>query len=235
MLEINRIDVYYGDLQAIWDVSLSIPEGEMVTLIGANGAGKSTVLKTIVGWLRPARGTIRFDGLRLDNQPTWKVVEKGICLVPEGRGLFHGMTVLENLEMGAFIPRARKAESEAIKKIFEVFPILKGRRNQPAETLSGGEQQMLAIGRGLMSQPRLMLLDEVSLGLAPLITENIFEVIKQINKSGVTVCFVEQNAVLALELASLAYVFEGGRIVKQGEAKALRKDKGIQDAYLGTE
>jgi branched-chain amino acid transport system ATP-binding protein len=235
MLEISNIDVYYGDLQAIWDVSLTVREGEIVTLIGANGAGKSTVLKTIVGWLRPAKGRISFEGFRLDDRPTWKVVEKGICLVPEGRGLFHGMTVLENLEMGAFMPRARKAQNEIIKKVFEVFPVLEARRNQAAETLSGGEQQMLAIGRGLMSQPRLMLLDEVSSGLAPLLTDNIFEVIDQINKSGVAICFVEQNAVLALEMAERAYVFEGGRIVREGEAKDLRKDKGIQDAYLGTE
>jgi len=234
MLEIHHIDVYYGDLQAIWDVSLTVREGEIVTLIGANGAGKSTVLKAIVGWLRPAKGTIQFDGFRLDHRSTWKVVEKGICLVPEGRGLFHGMTVLENLEMGAFMPRARRAEKEVLQKVFEVFPVLRDRRNQTAETLSGGEQQMLAIGRGLMSQPRLMLLDEVSLGLAPIITENIFEVINQINLSGVAICFVEQNAVLALGTAKRAYVFEGGRVVKEGEAKDLQNDKAIQDAYLGT-
>jgi branched-chain amino acid transport system ATP-binding protein len=235
MLEIHHIDVYYGDLQAIWDVSLAVREGEIVTLIGANGAGKSTVLKTIVGWLRPAKGTIHFDGCRLDHRSTWKVVEKGICLVPEGRGLFHGMTVLENLEMGAFMPRARKAEREIIDQVFEVFPILRARKNQAAETLSGGEQQMLAIGRGLMSQPRLMLLDEVSLGLAPILTESIFEVIHQINQSGMAICFVEQNAVLALGMAKRAYVFEGGRIVREGEAEDLRKDKAIQAAYLGTE
>ena len=234
MLEIRHIDVFYGDLQALWDVSLAIREGEIVTLIGANGAGKSTVLKTIVGWLRPAKGEIQFDGFRLDHRSTWKVVEHGICLVPEGRGLFHGMTVLENLEMGAYMPRARKAEKEILQKVFEVFPVLRERRNQTAETLSGGEQQMLAIGRGLMSQPRLMLLDEVSLGLAPIITENIFEVIHQIHRSGVAICFVEQNAVLALGVAKRAYVFEGGRVTKEGEAVDLRKDKAIQDAYLGT-
>jgi len=235
MLEVNNIDVYYGDLQAIWDVSLTVGEGEIVTLIGANGAGKSTVLKTIVGWLRPAKGRISFDGFRLDDRPTWKVVEKGICLIPEGRGLFHGMTVLENLEMGAFMSRTWKAQGQTLKRVYQIFPILEARKNQQAETLSGGEQQMLAIGRGLMSHPRLMLLDEVSSGLAPLLTENIFEVIQQINQSGVAICFVEQNAVLALEMAKRAYVFEGGRIVREGEAKDLRKDKGIQDAYLGTE
>jgi branched-chain amino acid transport system ATP-binding protein len=235
MLKIHHIDVYYGDLQAIWDVSLTVREGEIVTLIGANGAGKSTVLKTIVGWLRPAKGTIHFDRFRLDHRSTWKVVEKGICLVPEGRGLFHGMTVLENLEMGAFMPRARKAEKEVMEQVFEVFPVLRARQNQTAETLSGGEQQMLAIGRGLMSQPRLMLLDEVSLGLAPMLTENIFEVIHQINQSGMAICFVEQNAVLALGMAKRAYVFDGGRIVREGEAKDLRRDKAIQAAYLGTE
>ena len=234
MLEIHSIDVYYGDLQAVWDVSLGIQKGEIVTLIGANGAGKSTILKTIVGWIRPARGVISFDGLRLDNQPTWRVVEKGICLVPEGRGLFRGMTVFENLEVGAFIPRARKKQDETIRRIYEVFPILKERRNQAAETLSGGEQQMLAIGRGLMSQPRLMLLDEVSLGLAPLVTEVIFEVLKRINESGVTICFVEQNASLALEVATRAYVLEEGRLVKGGNTEILLGDQGIRDAYLGT-
>ena len=235
MLEIQQIDVYYGDLQALWDVSLSIQEGEMVTLIGSNGSGKSTILKTVVGWLRPARGAIQFQGLSLADKTTWKIVETGICLVPEGRGLFPGMSVLENLEMGAFTGRARKAEKEYLKEVFRIFPKLEARKNQPAETLSGGEQQMLAIGRGLMSQPRLMLLDEVSLGLAPLITESIFDVIRQIHRSGVTVCFVEQNAVLALEVAERAYVMDEGRVVRHGDAKALLADKGIQDAYLGAE
>ena len=235
MLEIKEIDVYYGDLQALWNVSLSIQEGEMVTMIGSNGSGKSTILKTIVGWLRPARGAIHFQAVNLDDKNTWKIVEMGICLVPEGRGLFPGMSLLENLQMGAFTGRARKAENENLKKVFQVFPKLEARKNQPAETLSGGEQQMLAIGRGLMSQPRLMLLDEVSLGLAPLITENIFEVIRQIHQSGVTVCFVEQNAVLALEVAERAYVMDEGRVVRHGDAKALLADKAIQDAYLGAE
>jgi branched-chain amino acid transport system ATP-binding protein len=207
----------------------------MVTLIGANGSGKSTVLKTIVGGLRPARGTIRFEAQRLDEKHTWKIVEAGICLVPEGRGLFTGMSVLENLQMGAFTSRARKAEKVNLEKVFHVFPRLGARKNQAAETLSGGEQQMLAIGRGLMSEPRLMLLDEVSLGLAPLITESIFGVIAQIHRSGVTVCFVEQNAVLALEVAQRAYVMDEGRVARCGEAKVLLLDKAIQDAYLGAE
>jgi branched-chain amino acid transport system ATP-binding protein len=235
VLEIQQIDVYYGDLQALWDVSFSVREGEMVTLIGANGAGKSTILKSVVGWLRPARGTIKFQGLNLGDKTTWKIVETGVCLVPEGRGLFPGMSVLENLQMGAFTARARKTEKENLNKVFQIFPKLGARKNQPAETLSGGEQQMLAIGRGLMSQPRLMLLDEVSLGLAPLITESIFDVIRQIHRSGVTVCFVEQNAVLALEVAERAYVMDEGRVARQGEAKALLADKAIQDAYLGAE
>ncbi|MEW6665204.1 MAG: ABC transporter ATP-binding protein [Thermodesulfobacteriota bacterium] len=235
MLEIRQIDVYYGDLKALWDVSLSIQEGEMVTLIGANGSGKSTILKTIVGWLRPARGAIEFQGLNLNDKSTWKIVETGISLVPEGRGLFPGMSVMENLQMGAFTGRARKAEKERLKEVFQIFPKLEARKNQPAETLSGGEQQMLAIGRGLMSEPRLMLLDEVSLGLAPLITESLFEVIRQIHRSGVTVCFVEQNAVLALEVADRAYVMDEGRVVRHGDAKALLADKGIQDTYLGAE
>ena len=163
MLELEEIEVYYGDLQALWGVSLSIREGEMVTMIGANGSGKSTVLKTIIGWLRPARGNVRFQGLNLNEKTTWKIVDLGVCLVPEGRGLFPGMSVLENLQMGAFTKRARKKEKENLERAFRIFPRLDGRKNQPAETLSGGEQQMLAIARGLMSEPKLMLLDEVSL------------------------------------------------------------------------
>jgi branched-chain amino acid transport system ATP-binding protein len=235
VLELIEMDVNYGDLQALWGVSLSIQEGEMVTMIGANGSGKSTVLKSIVGWLRPARGDVRFQGLSLKDKTTWKIVEQGICLVPEGRGIFPGMSVLENLQMGAFTRRARKKERVNLEKVFRVFPRLDARKSQPAETLSGGEQQMLAIGRGLMSEPKLMLLDEVSVGLAPLVTENIFEVIGEIHRSGVTVCFVEQNAVLALEVAQRAYVMDEGRVVRHGDAKSLLSDKSIQDAYLGAE
>jgi branched-chain amino acid transport system ATP-binding protein len=235
MLEVSSIDVYYGDLQAIWDVSLTVQEGDIVTLLGANGAGKSTLLKTIVGWLRPSTGTVSFYGVRLDNQPTWKIVGRGICFIPEGKGLFQGMSVLENLEMGAFLCKTKRELDQMMKKVYQVFPILEARKNQIAETLSGGEQQMLAIGRALMSQPRLMLLDEISSGLAPLLTQNIFGVIKQINQSGVSICVVEQNAVLALELADRAYVIESGHIVMQGNAQVLLNDKRIQDAYLGVE
>ena len=233
MLEVNNIDVYHGELQALWDVSLTIQEGEMVALIGANGAGKSTLVETISGLLTPATGSVIFNGIRLDKEPAHRVVQLGVCLVPEERQLFPGMTVLENLELGAFTPESRKIKDETLKFIYELFPILKDRSRQAAGTLSGGEQQMLAIGRGLMSKPKLLMLDEPSLGLGPLVIKAIFEVIHRINKSGVGILLVEQNVRLALGLVNRAYIIENGRITGHGDARSLLDDKHVKEAYLG--
>ena len=233
MLEVNNIDVYHGELQALWDVSLTIQEGEMVALIGANGAGKSTLVETISGLLTLAAGSVIFNGIRLDKEPAHKVVQLGVGLVPEERLLFPGMTVLENLELGAFTPESRKVKDETLKSIYEMFPILKDRSRQAAGTLSGGEQQMLAIGRGLMSKPKLLMLDEPSLGLGPLVIKAIFEVIHRINKSGVGILLVEQNVRLALGLVNRAYIIENGRITGHGDARSLLDDKHVKEAYLG--
>jgi len=233
MLEIDKIDVYYGDLQALWDVSFTVQEKEIVAVIGSNGAGKSTILKTLAGLLRPTTGSISFNGVRLDKLSADKRVGLGICLVPEGRGLFPGMSVFENLELGAFNTAARRTRDETFRLVYEVFPILEARKKQAAGTLSGGEQQMLAIGRGLMSKPKLLLLDETSLGLAPLTAKSIFEVIGQINKLGVTIVLVEQNVQMALGLANRVYIVENGRIVGHGDAESLLHDEHIRDAYLG--
>jgi branched-chain amino acid transport system ATP-binding protein len=192
MLEIDQIDVFYGDLQALWNVSLTVHDGEIAALVGSNGAGKSTLLKTICGLLRFTRGSIRFNGLQLDKTPAHQIVQLGICVVHEGRRLFPEMSVLENLEMGAFNAKARKKKSEMTAWVYEIFPRLKDRRNQTAGTLSGGEQQMLAIGRALMSQPKLLLMDEVSLGLAPILVRHIYDVVKEINRSKqITIFLVE--------------------------------------------
>lgn len=233
MLEVDNIDVYHGDLQALWNVSLKVGEGELVSLIGANGTGKTTIVESISGLLTPASGTIIFNGVRLDKEPSQRVVQLGICLVPEERGIFPGMTVLENLELGAFQKKSRKVKDETFKFVYELFPILKDRSRQVAGTLSGGEQQMLAIGRGLMSKPKLLMLDEPSLGLAPLIVKTIFEAIREINKSGVSILLVEQNVRAALELAKRAYIIENGRIVQQGDATGLLSNEQVKDAYLG--
>ncbi len=234
MLEVNNIDVYHGDLQALWNISLKVNEGELVSLIGANGAGKSTIVESISGLLTPASGTVIFNGVRLDKEPSQRVVQLGICLVPEDRGIFPGMSVLENLELGAFQKKSRKVKDETLEFVYELFPILKDRSKQAAGTLSGGEQQMLAIGRGLMAKPKLLMLDEPSLGLAPLIVKTIFEVIKQINRSGVSILLVEQNVRSALGLAQRAYIIENGRVAGHGEAKTLLNDERVKNAYLGT-
>ena len=233
MLEVSNIDVYHGELQALWDVSLTLQEGEMIALIGANGAGKSTLVETISGLLTPATGSVIFNGIRLDKEPAHRIVQLGACLVPEERLLFPGMTVLENLELGAFVPESRKIKDETLKFIYELFPILKDRSRQAAGTLSGGEQQMLAIGRGLMSKPKLLMFDEPSLGLGPLVIKAIFEVIHRINKSGVGILLVEQNVRLALGLVNRAYIIENGRITGHGDARSLLDDKHVKEAYLG--
>ena len=234
MLEIERIDVYYGDLQALWGVSLTVRAGEIAALVGSNGAGKSTLLRTICGLLRPARGSIRFQGSQLDKTPAYRIVELGICMVHEGRRLFPEMTVLENLEMGAFNVKARKKKNETVAWVYEVFPRLKDRRTQTAGTLSGGEQQMLAIGRALMSEPKLLLIDEVSLGLAPLLVHHIYAVVKEINRARqITIFLVEQNVRLALEIASSGYILETGSIVGHDQADLLLRSDHVKKAYLG--
>jgi branched-chain amino acid transport system ATP-binding protein len=236
MLEVDRIDVYYGDLQALWDVSLAIRGGEIAALVGSNGAGKSTLLKTICGLLRPTRGSIRFDSLRFDKTPAHQIVERGVCMVHEGRRLFPEMSVLENLEMGAFNAKAKKKKNETIAWVYEIFPRLKERKNQTAGTLSGGEQQMIAIGRALMSQPKLLLMDEVSLGLAPLLVQNIYDVVREINTSKqITIFLVEQNVRLALEVAERGYIIETGRIVKHDRADLLLSSEDVRESYLGFE
>jgi len=235
MLEISHIDVYYGDLQALWDISLTIEEGEIVTLIGSNGAGKSTIMKTVSGLLKPKTGSISFKGTRLDKLPAHQIVELGICMVPEGRRLFPQMTVLENLEVGASIREAKKLRYDTISWIYELFPILRERTKQKAGTLSGGEQQMLAIGRALMSQPRLLLIDEMSLGLSPLLVEEISQALKDINKSKkLTIFLVEQDVNVALSMADRGYIVENGSIQDRGDARALLRSERIKEAYLGT-
>jgi branched-chain amino acid transport system ATP-binding protein len=234
VLEVSKIDVYHGDLQALWQITLHVGEGELVSLIGANGAGKTTLVETIAGLLSPASGEIRFQGVRLDLDPAHRVVEKGVCLIPEDKGIFRGMSVLENLELGAFTPHSRKDREESFRSVFELFPILQSRKAQTAGTLSGGEQQMVAIGRALMSKPKLLMCDEPSLGLAPLVVKNIFKAIHQINQSGVGILMVEQNVKAALGLADRAYVIENGRVAGHGPAKDLMNDEKVRNAYLGT-
>ncbi|MFB0534217.1 MAG: ABC transporter ATP-binding protein [Anaerolineae bacterium] len=233
MLKVEEIDAYYGDLQALWGISMQVNEGELVVLIGPNGAGKTTTLRVITGLLKPASGSIRFHGHHLGKESAHKIVELGISQVPEGGRIFTGMNVLENLELGAFTAKARKVKDSSLQWVYEIFPRLEERKNQRAGTLSGGERQMLAIARALMSKPRLLLLDEPSFGLAPLLVEHIFEVIREINGHGVTVLLVEQNVRAALELAHRAYVIENGRIVGQGSGDDLLSFESVRSAYLG--
>jgi branched-chain amino acid transport system ATP-binding protein len=233
MLEIEGIDAYYKDLQALWGVSMQVDEGELVALVGPNGAGKTTTLRAISGLLKPAEGSIRFNGKSLAKESANKIVQLGISQVPEGGRIFTGMTVLENLELGAYVAQARREKDRSLEWVFEIFPRLAERRKQRAGTLSGGERQMLAIGRALMSKPRLLLLDEPSFGLAPLLVDLIFEMIGEINGQGVTVLLVEQNIRAALELTQRAYVIENGRIVGQGTGDDLLSFESIRSAYLG--
>ena len=233
MLEVRDVDVAYGDLPALWGVSLEVQQGEIVTLIGPNGAGKTTLLRTVVGLHRPRRGSVLLEQVAVDQIPAHRIVDLGVVLVPEGRRLFGSMTVTENLELGAFTPRARRERAATLKDVYSLFPILAERSGQIAATMSGGQQQMLAIGRALMGLPRLLLLDEPSLGLAPLVVQDIFTVIQQINQRGVTILLVEQNARMALELAHRAYILEQGRVVGQGRGADLLGDRGVQEAYLG--
>jgi branched-chain amino acid transport system ATP-binding protein len=233
MLEIDGVDAYYKDLQALWGVSMQVNEGELVALVGPNGAGKTTTLRAISGLLKPAEGSIRFNGKSLAKESANKIVQLGISQVPEGGRIFTAMSVLENLELGAYVAQARREKDQTLEWVFEIFPRLEERKNQRAGTLSGGERQMLAIGRALMSKPRLLLLDEPSFGLAPLLVDHILEMIGEINAQGVTVLLVEQNIRAALELTQRAYVIENGRIVGQGHGEDLLSFESIRSAYLG--
>ena len=233
MLEVNGINVFYGDLQALWDVSFEVKEEETVAIIGSNCAGKTTTLNTISGILRPRSGSMEFLGHRIDELPPHRIVELGIAQIPEGRKLFPSMTVTENLEMGASVPEAWKNRDRTMEWVFELFPRLEERKIQMAGTLSGGEQQMLAIGRGLMSMPKLLMLDEPSLGLAPMLVLKTFEMIERIRKEGVSILIVEQNVHHALELADRGYVLETGKIAIEGESKELMDNEHVKKAYLG--
>jgi branched-chain amino acid transport system ATP-binding protein len=232
MLEVERIDAGYKDLQALWGVSLRVEEGELVALVGPNGAGKTTTLKVISGLVKPTAGNVLLDGHSLLKEPPHRIVEMGISQVLEGGRVFTGLTVMENLELGAFGMKARKTKYRNLKRVFGLFPRLEERKRQRAGTLSGGERQMLAIGRALMSNPRILLLDEPSFGLAPLLVEQIFRMITEINKQGVTVLLVEQNVRAALELTQRAYVIENGRIVGEGSGEALLSFESVRRAYL---
>ena len=232
MLEVQNINVYYGNIHAIRDISFSVNDGEIVTLIGANGAGKSTILKSVSGLLRSKTGDITFNGKSIRSTAPHKIVELGIAHVPEGRRVFSQMTVEENLEMGAFTAQRESLEG-SLENVFTRFPRLKERRKQIAGTLSGGEQQMLAMGRGLMSHPKLMMLDEPSMGLAPILVEQIFEIIQELNKAGTTILLVEQNALMALSIATRGYVLETGKIVLHAPSNELLSNDAVQKAYLG--
>jgi branched-chain amino acid transport system ATP-binding protein len=233
LLEVKEIHSYYGNIHALKGVSLEIEEGEIVTLIGTNGAGKSTTLKSISGTVRPRLGTVTFKGEDLAEYSTHAIVAKGISQVPEGRGVFARLSVMENLELGAYIRTDAKEITEDIERVFDLFPRLKERYKQMAGTLSGGEQQMLAMGRALMARPKVLLLDEPSMGLAPILVEGIFETVQNINQEGTTVLLVEQNALMALEIAHRGYVIQTGEIVLQDDAKALQANEMVQKAYLG--
>ncbi|MDD3115366.1 MAG: ABC transporter ATP-binding protein [Anaerovibrio sp.] len=233
MLKINDINVFYGAIHAIKGASLTVNEGEIVTLIGANGAGKSTILRTVSGLLKPKSGTIEFEGKEIAGLPAHEIVKTGISQVPEGRRIFAEMSVQENLELGAFTRTDKDGVREDMEMVFNRFPRLKERIGQLAGTLSGGEQQMLAMGRALMSRPRLLLLDEPSMGLAPLLIREIFTIIQDINKTGTTVLLVEQNANMALSIAHRAYVLETGRITLSGDARELAASEDVKKAYLG--
>ena len=229
----DRINVLHGDLQVLWNVSFKIDRGKLVTIIGPNGAGKTTILNTISGLLRPRSGSILYLGKRVENLPPHKLVKLGIAHVPEGRRLFPQLSVMENLKMGAYTRGRVREKDEMLEWVFQLFPILKERKNQRASTLSGGEQQMLALGRGLMSKPKLLMLDEPSLGLAPKLVPLVFEVIERVNKEGITILLVEQNVHQALESADRSYVLEEGKIVLEGKGKELINNDHVKRAYLG--
>jgi branched-chain amino acid transport system ATP-binding protein len=233
MLKVTGIDVFYGDLQVLWDVSFEVRDNEILVLVGANGSGKSTTLKTISGLLRPGKGSIEFDGVRLDQLPSEKVIGQGVVHVPEARRLFREMSVEENLVMGSLSSAARKKRQETMDWVYQLFPRLKERRKQAAGTLSGGEQQMVAVGRGLMALPKILMFDEPSLGLSPILVQDVFEIVKRINREGVTILLVEQNVRQTLAMCDRAYVLENGRVVLQGTGMELSNDPHVKEAYLG--
>ena len=233
MLKVNNLNVFYGNVQVLRDVSFEVKKGEVVSIIGANGAGKTTTLNTISGLLKPASGTVEFLGERIEGLPPYMIIRKGIAQIPEGRKVFPRLTVLENLRMGSYVPEARKKRKETLRLVFDLFPRLEERKKQLAGTLSGGERQMLAVARGLMSKPKLLMLDEPSLGLAPKLTLETFKIIKQLSDEGMTILLVEQSVYHALELADRAYVLETGRVILHGTGKELLNDPMIEEAYLG--
>jgi len=233
MLEVSNIDTFYGKIQALWGVSLKIDEAEIVALVGGNGAGKTTLLNTISGLLRPASGSVEFLDKRIEGLKPHAIVELGMSHIPEGRRLFPDMSVRENLEMGAYTKRVWKQKQETFNKVYQLFPILKARQGQLARTLSGGEQQMVAMGRGLMSIPRLCIIDEPSSGLAPLMVDEIFQIIQGLRDQGIAIFLIEQNVQQTLEIADRAYVLENGRITLEGESKKLLQEELIRKAYLG--
>ena len=233
MLKVENLSVHYGMIQAVRDVSFEVNEGEVVSLIGANGAGKTTILRTLSGLVRPSAGKIQFLGKEIQKLPAQKIVAGGLSQVPEGRHVFPGLTVMENLQMGAFLKKNREENQANLKKVFSRFPRLEERKNQDAATLSGGEQQMLAMGRALMSTPKLLLLDEPSMGLAPIFIQEIFDIIQDIQKQGTTVLLIEQNANKALAISDRGYVLETGKIVLSGTGKELAASDEVRKAYLG--
>jgi branched-chain amino acid transport system ATP-binding protein len=233
MLRVEKLEVFYGKVQALWGVSFEVRDGEIVALVGANGAGKTTTIKTISGLLRPAAGSVLLGDERLDRRTPAAMVELGVILVPEGRKLFPQMTVRDNLLLGGYAPAARTQRPQRLNDVFDIFPVLRDRQGQLAGTLSGGEQQMVAIGRGLMAGPKVLMLDEPSLGLAPIMVEDMFRVIREINQRGVTVLLVEQNTENALKLAHRGYVLESGRVVLEGSGSELLANARVREAYLG--
>jgi branched-chain amino acid transport system ATP-binding protein len=233
LLEVNGVDVLYGDVQAIWDVSIKVDEGTIVALVGSNGAGKTTLLKTISGIVRASRGEVLFSGRSVSRMKTQEVVDMGISHVPEGRRLFSTLTVFENLKLGAYLPRSRPVFDESLERAYDLFPVLKSRRDQKAGSLSGGEQQMLAIARALMSQPTLLMLDEPSLGLSPIFVRTMFELIQTLNNQKVTILLVEQNIHQALRISNQAYVMKTGKIAMSGRGEDLLADPEVQKAYIG--
>jgi len=234
LLKVNSVDAFHGSFQALWDVSLTVKQGEIVAIIGANGAGKSTLLDTISGLVHPARGSIEFEGEDISTLEPFQIVGLGISQTPEGRRIFPDLTVLENLIIGSYNRRARPEREPNLQRVYQFFPVLEERKSQLAKTLSGGEQQMLAIGRGLMSNPRLMLLDEMSLGLAPIVVNELYKVLKEIRDRGITILFVEQNVRRSLTEADRAYIMEAGRVILSGDAAELREEERVKKAYFGT-
>jgi branched-chain amino acid transport system ATP-binding protein len=233
MLKVNGIDIFYGDLQVLWDVSFEVREKEILVLVGANGAGKSTTIRAISSLLTPKKGSIEFNGVRLDKTPAYRVIEHGIVHVPEGRRLFTQMSVEENLIMGTLCGEAKTKRFQTIERVYDLFPRLRERKKQLAGTLSGGEQQMLAVGRGLMSLPKLMMFDEPSLGLAPILVQEIFHMVRRVNQEGVTALLVEQNVRQTLAMCNRAYALENGRIVLEGTGQELLANEHVREAYLG--